>query len=188
MLGREIAALRRDVRRLEREMERQAHVLLLPARLLDWCADCAVPFSWLSVVQKAGASGQGCPPCRAARQRMAQAISRARGKALRKGAAQSPGADMVDPHALCLAYGERCFLCETPTPWSLRGLHLPDSPEHDHWQPVTKHGAHTWENSRNLCRTCNIEKSNRWPFDGITSRVLARREQLRKQIGLPLFD
>lgn len=53
-----------------------------------------------------------------------------------------------------------CRGCGCRTPRSLMGLCEDSAPELDHIVPLSKGGAHTYENTQLLCRVCNILKSD----------------------------
>lgn len=54
--------------------------------------------------------------------------------------------------------GWRCYLCGCATPEAKRGTQQPDAPELDHVVPLSRGGAHTYENVRCACRRCNGAK------------------------------
>jgi 5-methylcytosine-specific restriction endonuclease McrA len=71
------------------------------------------------------------------------------------------GIDPVDPFVVFKRDGWKCKFCGVDTPRGLRGKHLPNSPELDHVIPLSKGGAHTYENTQLLCRGCNNFKSDK---------------------------
>jgi len=52
------------------------------------------------------------------------------------------------------SYNNACWICEQ----SLTNFHW------DHYQPLSKGGAHTIENLRPACAPCNTRKNSSWPF------------------------
>lgn len=74
---------------------------------------------------------------------------------------------------ILFTYDGRCWIC---------GVDLDTVPMHwDHYQPLSKGGAHTPENLRPSCGDCNTRKSGVWPItderlDAIRRAVWARRE------------
>jgi 5-methylcytosine-specific restriction endonuclease McrA len=67
----------------------------------------------------------------------------------------------VDPFKVFERDGWCCRLCDTPTPKFLRGSYEPEAPELDHIVPLSRGGAHTYENTQLLCRACNGRKLDR---------------------------
>jgi len=59
--------------------------------------------------------------------------------------------------------GWRCRYCATPTPAELSGLRLPNSPELDHYVPMSAGGGHTRTNTVCSCRRCNMRKKTQIP-------------------------
>jgi 5-methylcytosine-specific restriction endonuclease McrA len=57
--------------------------------------------------------------------------------------------------------GWLCQLCGCATPKDSRGKGLPISPELDHAIPLSRGGAHSYENTQCLCRACNHWKHDR---------------------------
>jgi len=52
----------------------------------------------------------------------------------------------------------RCHLCGIRTPRSAIGSTRRDAPQMDHIMPVSRGGAHTWNNVATACRACNAAK------------------------------
>ncbi|WP_209961193.1 HNH endonuclease signature motif containing protein [Micromonospora sp. HB375] len=50
-------------------------------------------------------------------------------------------------------YGGKCWICRV-APWE----HI------DHVKPLSKGGAHILANLRPSCASCNLGKSDKWPF------------------------
>ncbi|WP_371825136.1 HNH endonuclease [Vreelandella aquamarina] len=53
-------------------------------------------------------------------------------------------------------------MCGVPTPEELRGTTESAAPELDHIRPLSKGGHHSKENTQLLCRSCNLDKSDKW--------------------------
>lgn len=66
--------------------------------------------------------------------------------------------------------GWRCMECGIPTPRSLMGKRKLDSPELDHYIPMSARGAHTLANTRCLCLSCNRIKSDTIPCETLLLR------------------
>lgn len=64
----------------------------------------------------------------------------------------------VDPFKVFDRDGWKCQLCGKPAPKRLRGSHDPLAPELDHIVPLSKGGAHTYENTQCAHRSCNMSK------------------------------
>lgn len=58
--------------------------------------------------------------------------------------------------------GWKCQICGASTPRRLMGKVDPRAPEVEHRVPLSKGGAHTYENCQTACRSCNIRKGNRY--------------------------
>lgn len=88
--------------------------------------------------------------------------SRLRGKNHRR-RARSYGVtyEPVNPIAVFERDGWRCKLCGVKTPKRLRGTLDPSAPELDHIIPLSKGGAHSYENTHCACRKCNGNKGDR---------------------------
>lgn len=69
--------------------------------------------------------------------------------------------DIVNPYVVFARAGWRCESCGVKTPRGLRGTFGPNAPELDHIMPLSLGGAHSYSNTRCLCRRCNGKKSNR---------------------------
>lgn len=69
--------------------------------------------------------------------------------------------DAIRPSAVGDGCGWKCLGCGCDTPKALRGKNLDNSPEIDHIIPLSKGGAHTYDNVQILCRVCNALKSDR---------------------------
>jgi len=67
----------------------------------------------------------------------------------------------VNPFSVFHRDGWKCRQCSTATPRELRGSCQPNAPELDHRIPISKGGAHSYDNCQLLCRQCNFEKSDR---------------------------
>lgn len=70
-------------------------------------------------------------------------------------------AERVDPRVVFTRDGWTCQMCHKRTPSRLRGHVHPDAPELDHIVPLSKGGAHTYQNTQCACRACNGAKGNK---------------------------
>lgn len=66
-----------------------------------------------------------------------------------------------DPIEVFFRDGWKCRHCGRDTPREKRGSMAPDAPELDHIVPLSRGGAHEFENCQCLCRECNNKKGNR---------------------------
>lgn len=57
--------------------------------------------------------------------------------------------------------GWKCQICGKRTPRERKGTRYANAPELDHRQPITRGGAHTYDNVQCACKVCNGEKSNK---------------------------
>lgn len=57
--------------------------------------------------------------------------------------------------------GWKCYLCGCDTPMEMSGAREDNSPELDHVVPMSRGGAHSYENTRCSCRACNLAKSDK---------------------------
>lgn len=64
----------------------------------------------------------------------------------------------VNPFAVFARDGWKCKACGVDTPRDKRGMTSNDAPELDHIVPLSKGGAHSYENTQCLCRGCNRSK------------------------------
>ena len=85
--------------------------------------------------------------------------SRAIARSLRR-VRERASAERIDPEVVFKRDGWRCYICGCATPASLRGTTHDDAPEMDHVVPLSKGGAHTYDNVRCACRVCNWVKSD----------------------------
>lgn len=75
--------------------------------------------------------------------------------------------------------GWRCYLCGCDTPQALRGALSDNAPELDHVVPISKGGAHAYDNVRCACRVCNWMKGDSlvseclWATGGVTKLTQA---------------
>ncbi len=67
----------------------------------------------------------------------------------------------VDRAAVFMRDGWRCQICGCRTPAKLRGTMHDKAPTLDHRIPVSRGGAHTYDNVQCACRRCNSLKSDR---------------------------
>lgn len=133
------------------------------------CSDCPAVWCRLPFAK----AFQRCPACSAVRAAAARRARKSAEKAVRRARMMIPG-ETFDPAEVFARDGWRCRCCGVATPQALRGSSHPDAPELDHWVPLAAGGAHSRENGRCMCRTCNGDKAAAHPFDGLTPRALAR--------------
>ncbi len=88
---------------------------------------------------------------------MTRQVSRT-AKAKRRARKISGQADNVNPIAVFERDGWSCQICGCDTPKELRGTNHDDAPELDHVVPLSRGGAHTWDNTQCACRLCNLLK------------------------------
>lgn len=67
----------------------------------------------------------------------------------------------VDPVRVFERDGWKCQLCGIAAPKRLRGSCDPQAPELDHIVPLSKGGAHTYENTQCAHRSCNMWKGSK---------------------------
>lgn len=67
----------------------------------------------------------------------------------------------VNPYAVFCRDAWTCQSCAKPTPRSARGTYDHNAPELDHVVPISKGGAHSYDNTQCLCRQCNLSKGAR---------------------------
>lgn len=67
----------------------------------------------------------------------------------------------IDRGIVFVRDGWRCQICGCRTPAKLRGTMHDKAPTLDHRVPVSRGGAHTYENVQCACRRCNSLKSDR---------------------------
>ena len=115
------------------------------------CRDCNSP------IGAAEARRDFCEPCSARN----AAINLRKAQSARRIPTVRRPDDLVDPFDIFERDGWACYLCGTKTPKSLRGKHLPNSPELEHLTPLGRGGKHTEENLRCSCRSCNLKKGSR---------------------------
>lgn len=116
------------------------------------CAECGCKFCPLY----GSSNATLCTLCVESRKR----AERSARKAIRR--AKIGNAKAVDPFKVFDRDGWKCKLCGALTPKNQRGLHNDFSPELDHIKPLSKGGAHSYENTQLLCRRCNQEKTDKW--------------------------
>ena len=91
--------------------------------------------------------------------------TRRRDKLKRSPRLRSVKNEAVDPIAVFDRDGWTCQCCGTDTPRDLRGTYELNAPELDHIYPLSKGGAHTYNNTQCLCRGCNNTKSDFLPHE-----------------------
>jgi 5-methylcytosine-specific restriction endonuclease McrA len=69
--------------------------------------------------------------------------------------------EAVWPSRVFARDGWMCRLCGIDTPKELRGSYEHNAPELDHVVPLSRGGAHTFNNTQCLCRSCNGWKAAR---------------------------
>lgn len=84
--------------------------------------------------------------------------------------------ERISPADIFERDGWFCRECGRQTPKDKRGSYDDDAPELDHIIPISKGGAHTWNNLQCLCRSCNGLKSASMP----NRRLLNRRKSEMK--------
>ena len=103
-----------------------------------------------------------CPDCQKEHKRELRRQSVQYGKTLnargrwwtrQTGAAYEP----IDPDVVFERDGGICYICHEPTK-ERDGEWAPDYPTCDHVEPLSKGGAHTYDNIRLACWRCNTEK------------------------------
>lgn len=67
----------------------------------------------------------------------------------------------VDKQTVFERDGWQCYICLCDTPKEMRGTKAGNAPELDHVAPLSKGGAHSYENTRCACRRCNLAKGAR---------------------------
>ena len=76
----------------------------------------------------------------------------------------APGADYTTAAHIAARHelwGHRCYICGKPETKTERL-------QTDHVKPLAKGGAHLPCNLRPICKPCNIRKTDRWPYLGVT--------------------
>lgn len=89
-----------------------------------------------------------------------KAAHRAR-KAMERASKKARTAERFDPVKVLRRDNWICQCCGAETPEAKRGTHEANAPELDHAIPLSKGGPHTQDNTRCLCRQCNIAKGGR---------------------------
>lgn len=85
-------------------------------------------------------------------------VSRLKRKALERGASVGY---KINPIDIFNRDNWTCKICNCHTPEHKRGSYDDDAPELDHIYPLSKGGAHTFDNVQLLCRACNATKSDK---------------------------
>lgn len=88
--------------------------------------------------------------------REARRTHKARRRARKRGAF----IESVSPAKVFDRAGWRCQICGVKTPAKYRGTIRNDAPELDHIVPLSKGGAHSYDNTQCACRRCNQWKSD----------------------------
>lgn len=70
-------------------------------------------------------------------------------------------AERVDPVVVFTRDGWRCQLCGAETPKSKMGKREPRAPTVDHIVPLSRGGAHSYQNTQCACLSCNLKKGAR---------------------------
>lgn len=133
-----------------RDASEKAHAATVKLRE---CQNCGVTFTPVYGAKIRIFCSKRC--CKIRSRRVSKAMRRARERATE--------VRPVDPFEVFRRDGWRCHLCEVATPRSLRGTTSPWAPELDHVIPLSRGGAHTYENTACACRACNIAKGDRLP-------------------------
>ena len=145
---------RKDARMVRNEWAESQHRKAAPEIK---CAGCGLRFC--PMYGHSGATH--CDPCARDALKVRRKAEKKLRDAVRRG---SNGGKAVSPAAIFERDGWHCMLCRVETPASLRGSHQPTAPELDHIRPVSKGGAHTEDNLQLLCRACNSEKGDKYPY------------------------
>lgn len=98
------------------------------------------------------------------------------GKHRRRAREHNATFERISPADIFERDGWFCRECGRQTPKDKRGSYDDDAPELDHIIPISKGGAHTWNNLQCLCRSCNGLKSASMP----NRRLLNRRKSEMK--------
>jgi 5-methylcytosine-specific restriction endonuclease McrA len=118
------------------------------------CAECGDPFIPEYGNKKSKYCSDNC---------MKRATRRV-SKGLRKARMRATIVEPVNPIAVFDRDGWMCQLCGVETPRELRGTYDNAAPELDHVVPLSKGGAHTYDNTQCSCRECNQRKSDIMPM------------------------
>lgn len=117
------------------------------------CGGCGVEFC---SIYGAG-NTRFCPCCASARDKAHRRAQKAKRRAVERGLE----AQSIDPLVVFDRDHWRCQLCGVKTPKTARGGYSDNAPELDHILPLSKGGAHRYDNVQCACRKCNLEKSDR---------------------------
>lgn len=102
-------------------------------------------------------------------------IHRARGSHRKRARVAGARCETVNVFRVFERDGWRCYLCGCDTPKALRGTRNDNAPELDHVVPISKGGAHAYDNVRCACRVCNWMKGDSlvseclWATRGVTN-------------------
>ena len=152
-LAKELAALSRIARNWKiRPDGRRFRTRRLHARLKNACRTCGA----LLPNKAGGRPKKYCNRRCAPRPENQKRLNKNRKRAAYYGVPYEP----VDKLAVFDAFGWRCAFCGEPTPKDLLGTTNEFAPELDHRVPMSRGGAHAWDNVQLLCRGCNSAKGN----------------------------
>lgn len=76
-----------------------------------------------------------------------------------------------------------CKQCGCSTPQSLKGSYKDNAPELDHIIPLSKGGPHTYSNTQLLCRSCNLNKSDKLIGQQIIMFDIGTPPKIAQEIG-----
>ena len=143
-----VACNRKVLAELGRKYAEQAH---RKAARTTRCMHCDCKFSPLY----GSSHARACAPC-------AESVARAIRSAQKDKRKAKYKLNKLDPFKVFDRDGWRCQDCGVSTPRAKRGSYADDAPELDHIRPLSKGGAHSYENTQCLCRRCNAIKSDTW--------------------------
>ena len=142
MVAKEIAALKRIARHVERAMMFRWH-----------CVHCG---SEMIVRRNGGLHKKVCDACSAEKIRLARRVSKLRRKASHRAA----DSDSINPIRVFERDRWRCHICGVLTLQKLRGTYHDRAPELEHIVSLADGGSHTWGNVACSCRKCNQAKGS----------------------------
>lgn len=119
------------------------------ARVRAWQRYCSEPCEATHHEKAKAAAKEKC------RKSPSRRAYKKRRKAMERGARR---ADKVDPITVFARDGWRCQMCGAKTPERLRGTTNARAPELDHIVALANGGAHSYQNTQCLCRSCNCKK------------------------------
>jgi len=139
-VAKEIAALKRIARHVERAMMFRCH-----------CVHCG---SEMIVRRNGGLHKKVCDACSAEKIRLARRVS----KLKRRASHRTADSDSINPIRVFERDRWRCHICGVLTLQKLRGTYHDRAPELEHIVSLADGGSHTWGNVACSCRKCNQAK------------------------------